>query len=80
MSACDLVVFCMVLTYLECRNLAVQEDTREIELDLETDCRKFSVSNSERSTMRFAKFLTVNVGTIDRRRPPQGEATVAIDC
>jgi len=40
---------------LEGGNLSVQEDTREIKLDLETD---------------------VDIGTIDGRRPPQGESTI----
>jgi len=40
---------------LECRNLAVHEDTRKVKLNLETN---------------------VDIGAIDRGRPPQCEATV----
>lgn len=40
---------------LESRDLAVHEDTSQIELDLETD---------------------VDIGAIDRWRPPQSEATI----
>jgi len=40
---------------LERRDLAVHEDAREVQLDLEPD---------------------VDIGTVDRRRPPQREATV----
>lgn len=70
----------VVFTDLECWNLAVQEDAREIELDLETDCKNSSVSISKGDNTRVALSLTVDVGTIDRRRPPQGEATVTDDC
>jgi phage gp16-like protein len=40
---------------LQCRNLTVKEDTRQIKLHLETD---------------------IDVGSVDSRRPPEGEASV----
>ena len=42
---------------LQCRNLTVEEDTRQIKLHLETD---------------------VDVGSVDSRRPPEGEASVSL--